>query len=105
MTIITQTMKKPQNTRSHIYGKRKGCKMIEKRTKRGKRKDSLKIMKKEEKLEMMLFLALQIIPDPNPCVTGCNDLGIEQLTVVGGSPREPILSKMTIKVPLTSFHI
>ena len=60
MAIITQTMKNLQKTRSHTYGKRKEHKMVGLRTKKGKRKCSLKIAKKE-KLETMLFLALQVV--------------------------------------------
>ena len=57
---ITQTMKNLQKTRSHTCGKRKEYKMVDLRTKKGKRKCSLKIVKKE-KLEMVLFLVLQVV--------------------------------------------
>ena len=48
VAIITQTMTNLQKTRSHTYGKRKEHKMVGLRTKKGKRKCSLKIAKKGE---------------------------------------------------------
>ena len=60
VVIITWTMKNLQKTRSHTYGKRKEYKMVDLRTKKGKRRCSLKIVEKE-KLETVLFLVLQVV--------------------------------------------